>query len=83
MDFTAYLNQAIAYGKTHTTVVLIAAAVLALLTFLKPKTMFKLYGACLLAVVGLYLVSLFVGAIGSGSKQKNQMIYKTRDAAGE
>ena len=40
-------------------------------------------GACVLALIGLYLLSLLGGVLSSGIKQKDRMIYKTREAAGE
>lgn len=83
MNFEGILQQAIDYGQRNTNAVLVAVAVLVLLTLLKPKTMIKLYGACILALVGLYLLSQFSGILSSGTKQKDQMIYKTRRAIEE
>lgn len=83
MNLEGILQQAIEYGQRNTTVVLVAVAVLVLLTIFKPKTMMKLYGACILALVGLYLLTLLSGALSSGTKQKERMIYKTREAIGD
>lgn len=83
MDFEGILQQAIDYSQRNTTVVLVAVPVLVLLTIFKPKIMMKLYGACVIALVGLYLLTLFSGALSSGTKQKNRMIYKTREAIAE
>lgn len=80
MNLEGILQQAIEYGQRNTTVVLVAVAVLVLLTIFKPKTMMKLYGACILALVGLYLLTLLSGALSSGTKQKERMIHKTREA---
>ena len=60
-----------------------AAAVIAVLFYFRPKDMLKLVGFCLLLVVAAYLISLVAGTIGSGAKQKDQMIYKTQRAIGE
>lgn len=83
MDFEGLLQQTIDYGQSNTTMALVAAAVLVVLTIFKPKTMMKLYGFCAIALVGLYLLSLLSGALFSGTEQKNRMIYKTREATGE
>lgn len=83
MDFEGILRQAINYGQRNTTVALVAVAVLVLLTILKPKSMMKLYGACVLALAGFYLLTQFNGVLSSGAKQKKRMIYETREAIGE
>jgi len=83
MNVEDILQQAIDYSHQNTTMVIVIAVVLAILTIYKPKTMMKLYGACVLALIGLYLLSLLGGVLSSGIKQKDRMIYKTREAAGE
>ena len=59
------------------------AAVVAALFYFRPKEMLKLAGFCLLLVVVAYVIGLLVGTVGSGAKQKDQMIYKTQRAIGE
>lgn len=83
MNFEGILQQAIGYGQRNTTVALVAAAILVILTILKPKTMMKVYGACFLVLIGLYILSLLSGVISGGAQQKDQMIYKTQEATGE
>jgi hypothetical protein len=83
MDFEGILQKAIDYGQRNTTLVQVAVAVLVVLTIFKPKTMIKLYGACAFALVGLYMLTLFSGVLSSGVKQKDRMIYKTREAIDE
>lgn len=83
MDFEKLLQQAIDYGQSNTTVVIVTAAVLVILSIFKPKPMMKLYGVCILAVAGIYLLTLLSGALFSGSDQKNRMIHKTREITGE
>lgn len=83
MDFENIVQQTIAYGQRNTTVVLVAAAVLVLLTIFKPKVMMKLCGICVFALIVLYLIMLFNGALSSGIKQKDEMINKTPQAIGE
>ena len=83
MNFEGLLQQAVDYCQQNMNVVLVVVAVLLLLTLFKPKSMIKLYGACILVLIGFYLLSLLGGVLSSGNKQKNQMIYKTREATGE
>lgn len=83
MNFEGLLQQTVDYGQRNMNAALAVIAVLLLLTIFKPKSMMKLYGACVLVLIGLYLLTLFGGVLSSGNKQKNQMIYKTREAAGE
>ena len=83
MNFEGLLQQAVDYGQHNMSVVLAVVAVLLLLTIFKTKNMMKLYGACVLVLIGCYLLTLLGGVLSSGNKQKNQMIYKTREATGE
>ena len=83
MNFEAFLQQAVGYVQLNMNVTIAVVAVLLLLTFFKPKSMMKLYGACVLVLIGIYLITLLGGVLSSGNKQKNQMIYKTREATGE
>ena len=62
---------------------LAVAAVVAALFYFRPRDMLKLVGFCLLLVVVAYLIGLVAGTIGSGGKQKDQMIHKTQRALGE
>ena len=83
MNFEEISQQVLAYAQSNMTVVLVGAALLALLTVFKPKPMLKLFGFLVVAVVGIYLLSLLKGALFTGAGQKNKMIYKTRDVVGE
>ena len=58
-------------------------AVILILFYLIPKGMFKIAAFCLFIVIVFYFIGLFSGAVNTGSKQKDQMIYKTREALGE
>jgi len=71
------------FYATHTALALGILAFLALVTFLRPKEMFKLYITLLLLAAALYMISLFAGTVKSGSSQKDRMIYKTREAIGD
>jgi cell division protein FtsW (lipid II flippase) len=79
MDIERYLNSAQHFFYTNTTLVIIVGVVLLIMTFLRPKDMFKLFAFCLFLMVAVYCISLFMGTIKSGSEQKDQMIYKTKD----
>ena len=83
MNFEDLLQQVVDYGQGNMNVAIAVVAVLLLLTFFKPKSMMKLYGACVLVFIGFYLLTLLGDILSSGNKQKNQMIYKTREATGE
>jgi hypothetical protein len=83
MNLESLLQQVVDYGQRNMNVALAVVAVLLLLTIFKTKSMVKLYGACLLVVIGFYLLTLLGGVLSSGNQQKNQMIYKTREATGE
>ena len=83
MNFEDLLQQVVDYGQRNMNVAIAVVAVLLLLTIFKPKSMMKLYGACVLVLIGFYLLTLLGGVLSSGNKQKNQMIYKPREAIGE
>lgn len=81
--FQEHLQNTIGILQGNPTLALGVAAVVAALFFFRPKDMMKLVGFCLLLVVVAYVIGLIVGTIGSGSQQKDQMIYKTQRAIGE
>lgn len=83
MNFEVLLQQAVDYGQHNMNVVLAVGAVGLLLTIFNPKSMMKLYGAGVLVLIVLYLLTLLGGVLSSGNKQKNQMINKTREATSE
>lgn len=60
-----------------------AMGVVALLFYFRPKEMFRLSAFCLFLVVAFYVMTLLIGTVGSGSKQKDQMIYKSKQVLGE
>lgn len=57
--------------------------VLLVLCYFKPKSMFKLVAFCVFLSLAFYFITLFVGTLDTGSKQKDRMIYKSRDVLGE
>jgi len=77
------LQTSITFLQSNPIVAAIIACVLAVLFFCKPKEMFKLLAFCLFMAFVFYCISIFAGTVNSGSKQKDQMIYKTQKALGE
>ena len=59
------------------------AVVVAALFYFHPKDMFKLTAFCLFLVAVFYIMTLLLEATGTGSKQKDQMIYKSKEVIGE
>jgi hypothetical protein len=45
--------------------------------------MFKLAAFVLFIAAVFYMITLFAGTLSTGSKQKDQMIYKSKDVIGE
>ena len=83
MNVEGLLQQTIDYGQSNPKVILGAIAVLVLLTIFKTKTMMKLYGVCIVAVVALYMLTLISGTPSGSIQQKDRMIYKTPEAIQE
>ena len=81
--FEEHLQNTIALVQGNPVIGIGVAAVVLALFYFRPKDMFKLLGFCLLLVVGFYLMTILVETVGSGSKQKDEMIHKTRNAIGE
>lgn len=81
--FEQHLHNILDLLRGNPALALGAAAVVAALCYFRPKEMLKLAGFCLLLVLVGYLIGLVAGTIGSGAKQKDQMIYKTQRAIGE
>ena len=81
--FEEYLQHAIGLLKSHPAMAIGIAATVAAFFYFKPKETFKLVVFCLFIVAVFYCITLFAGTLGTGAKQKDQMIYKTKEAAGE
>jgi len=81
--FEQHLQNTLALLQGNPAIAAGVAIVIAALFFFRPKDMLKLVGFCLLLVVVAYVISLVIGTIGSGSSQKDQMMYKTQRAIGE
>ena len=81
--FEEHLQNTIALVQGNPVIGIGVAVVVLALFYFRPKDMFKLLGFCLLLVVGFYLMTILVETVGSGSKQKDDMIHKTRQAIDE
>lgn len=81
--FEQHLQNTLALLQGNPAIAAGVAIVIAALFFFRPKDMLKLVGFCLLLVVVAYVIGLVIGTIGSGSSQKDQMMYKTQRAIGE
>lgn len=81
--FLEHLQTTIALLKNNPVVAIIIAAIVLFLLYTRPKQMFKIFGLCLVFFAFLYVAGLLFGTLESGSKQKDEMIHKTRQAIGE
>lgn len=81
--FEQHLQNTLALLQGNPAIAAGVAIVIAALFFFRPKDMLKLVGFCLLLVIVAYVIGLVIGTIGSGSSQKDQMMYKTQRAIGE
>lgn len=77
------LHNLLALLRGNPAVAVVAAGIVAALCYFKPREMLKLalFGLFIMAI--FYFVGLFAGTVNTGSKQKDQMIYKSRDVIGE
>lgn len=77
------LLNALAFLQTNPIIAAIIGTIVLLLFFSKPKEMFKLVVFCLFLVVVFYCITLLAGTLSTGSEQKDQMIYKSKEVLGE
>ncbi len=73
------LMNTLAFLQTNPIVAVIVGMVVLALFYSKPKEMFKLVAFCLFLAVVFYCIILLVETVSTGSSQKDQMIYKSRD----
>jgi uncharacterized membrane protein YgaE (UPF0421/DUF939 family) len=81
--FEEHLQNTIALVQGNPVIGIGVAVLVVALFYFRPKDMFRLLGFCLVLVVGFYLITLLVETVGSGSKQKDEMIHRTSKAIGE
>ena len=77
------LLNALTFLQTNPIIAVIIGAIVLLLFFSKPKELFKLIVFCLFLVVVFYCITLLAGTLSSGSAQKDQMIYKSKEVLGD
>ncbi len=78
-----YLQAARAFLQANPIIAVVIGVIVVMLFYSTPKEMFKLVAFGLFITVVFYFIALFTGTIDSGVKQKDQMIYKSRDVLGE
>ncbi len=77
------LQNMLAFFQTNPIIAVAFGGVVVALFYFKPKGMFKLVVFCFFIVVAFYFINLLAGTVTSGSKSKDQMIYKSREVLGE
>lgn len=78
MFFEEQLQNIAYFLRDNPVFALILGGVILLLFLAKPKEMFQLVGFCLFISVVFYFIILFAETVDTGSKEKDEMIYKTR-----
>lgn len=81
--FAEQLQNTIHFLQTNPLIAAVVGIVLLALFYFKTKEMFKLTAFCFFIAVVFYFITLFTGTVSTGTKQKDQMIYKTKEALGE
>jgi len=77
------LMNALAFLQTNPIIAVIVGMVVLALFYSKPKEMFKLVGFCLFVAFAFYCIILLLETVSTGSSQKDQMIFKSKDVIGE
>ncbi len=78
MNLENLLNNAHSIFNQYPIVLAVIAIVLLLIAYKNPKESFKFALFLLFIAVLFYAISLFGEALSTGSKNKDQMIYKTK-----
>jgi 4-hydroxybenzoate polyprenyltransferase len=81
--FEAQLQNILAFLQTNPVIAVAIGAVVVVLFYSKTKEMCKLVGFCLFIAVVFYFLTLLAGTVSTGSKHKDQMIYKSKDVIEE
>jgi len=77
------LHNTLALLRGNPALAVAVALIVAGLFYFKPREMFKLALFGLFITVVFYLITLLADTVSTGSKDKGEMIYKTRNIAGE
>ena len=83
MDISKLTETIITFFRQNPVVGGVILLVVVIMAYRRPKDTFKLIGFLLFCVVAFYFITLFSKTITGGSEQKDRMIHKTREAAGE
>lgn len=78
--FEQHLESTLIFFKTNPVVAGVIVLFVAICFYSKPKESLKLVAFLAFLVIAFYIITLLAGALGSGSSQKDQMIYKTEKA---
>jgi K+-sensing histidine kinase KdpD len=81
--FQHHLQTIIALLKDNPVLAIIVAGIVLILFYTRPKQVFKIVCLCLVFFAFIYAAGLLFGTLESGSKQKDEMIHKTRQAIEE
>ncbi len=81
--FAEHLHNTIVLLKSNPALAFALAGVILALLYFKPREMGKLVIFGLFIAVVFYFITLFAEMLDIGSKQKDQMIYKSRDVIDE
>jgi cell division protein FtsW (lipid II flippase) len=76
--FEAHFKDLLILIQNNPGMALAVSGVVAALFYFKPKEMFKLLVFLLFIIVIFYFITLFAETLNTGSKQKDQMIYKSK-----
>lgn len=77
------LQNATAFLRANPVIATLIAVAMAALFYWKTKETLKMVAFVLFILVVFYFITLFAGTVRTGSNQKDQMIYKSREALGE
>ena len=78
--FEEYLQSTLIFFKTNPIVAVVVGVFVVFCFYSKPKESFKLLAFAVFLVVAFYFITLLAGTLGTGTTQKDQMIYKTEEA---
>jgi uncharacterized membrane protein len=81
--FSEFLQTARVFLSANPVIAFVLGVIVLVFFYFKPKEMFKLAAFVLFIAAVFYMITLFAGTLSTGSKQKDQMIYKSKDVIGE
>ena len=78
MDFESVINFAVGFYHEYSIVVLVVGVILLVIIYNKPKASFKFAIFMVIMVCVFYTIGLIGDSIKAGSKNKDQMVNKTK-----